>query len=116
MMSDRMNPNPPSGGIFVENLKLAAWLRLNGARLLQRSLRPDQRIAYLFAASPDVDKLIARWHEKSEGEVTLSRFASLVSYEIRTALKMRRSSGLPLRLRGVSDSDHGQGPHRVGEP
>ena len=103
-MSESKQPATDVETVLIETLKLAAWLRLNGVQLLQRSLLPDGRVAYLFKRSSNVDSLVDRWSEKSEGELALSRFASLVSYEIRTALKLRRSRGLPLRLTGVDDA------------
>lgn len=99
-----MQPQPETDVVLVESLKLAAFLRLNGERVIRRSLQTDHRIAYFFARSATIEELIERWRARSKGDVALSRFASLVSYEIRTALKIRRTSGLPPRLSGVDES------------
>ncbi len=106
-MSDLIEPNSARHDYFViENLKLAAWLRLNRQRLLRRDLQVDGKVAYCFAASPDMYPLIVQWETKSDHELALSRFASLVSFEIRKALKLRRAHGVRGRLTSLDvDSD-----------
>lgn len=89
----------PDGAVHVERLTLAAWLRLNGQELLERRLRDDGRMVYVFKHSADINRLITRWDEKSDHEVSLARFSRIVSFEIKKAVHMRRAAGLPTRLR-----------------
>jgi len=102
-MSENSQEHADTAGVPVDTLKLAAWLRLNGIRLLSRSMLPDGHICYYFEPSQNLAPLIAKWHEKAEVHRQLSRFASLVSFEIRTAIKLRRAHGLPTRLVSVDD-------------
>jgi hypothetical protein len=80
----------------VGTLKLAAWLRLNGQKLLERRLKPDGMIVYVFKSSDQIGDLIQEWSCKSEGHVRMSRYSSIVSFEIRKAVRIRREHGFPL--------------------
>ena len=80
--------------VRVTYIKLAMWLKLNGHPLVQRALEPDGQTVYLFRRTTAVDELIRYWAEDPEAQ-RLSRFASLVSYEIRRTIKRRRALGLP---------------------
>lgn len=83
----------PAGIVQVDHIKLAMWLKLNGLPVRQRLMLPDGHLVYWFTWSPEFDDLIRRWAEEPEAE-RLSRFASMVSYEIRKVARKRRSLGL----------------------
>jgi hypothetical protein len=80
--------------VRVTYIKLAMWLKLNGHPLVQRTMLPEGQIVYLFRRTEALDELIRYWAEDPEAQ-RLSRFASLVSYEIRRTIKRRRALGLP---------------------
>jgi len=80
--------------VRVTSMKLAMWLKLNGHPLIQREMSPDGQIVYLFCQSSELKELVRYWDEEADAK-RLSRFASLVSYEIRRTLKKRRALGLP---------------------
>jgi hypothetical protein len=90
--------------VHVDRLTLAAWLRLNGQELVERRLQGDGKIVYLFKRSADTSRLITQWEEKAPREVALARFSRIVSFEIKKAVHMRRSAGLPTRLRSFEKS------------
>jgi hypothetical protein len=80
--------------VRVRYIKLAMWLKLNGHPLVQRMMTPEGELVYLFRRTATLDELIKCWAEDPEAQ-RLSRFASLVSFEIRRMLKRRRALGLP---------------------
>lgn len=84
--------------VVVERLKLAAWMRLNGQELVYRRVTEAGKIVYGFRRSSETDALVRQWDEKTPQEVVLAKFSSLVSFEIQTAVRMRRAAGLPTRL------------------
>lgn len=84
---------------LVDRLRAAAWLRFNGEKLLARRLRADGIVLYVFKASSAVDMLMKKWEAKSSREVELARFSRLVSFEIQTAVRLRRAAGLSTRIR-----------------
>ena len=88
----------------IERLRLAAWMRLNGQRLLARHLEGDGRVIYLFERSQITDELMRQWEEKAPRTLLLSRFSSIVSFEIQKAVRMRRAAGLPTRLTSTEKS------------
>lgn len=87
--------------VRVDYLKLAAWLRLNDQKLVNRELLSDGRVAYYFLKTGESDHLVRRWWAREEEQTRLSRFASIVSFEIRAAIKLKRAHGMPKRLSGV---------------
>jgi hypothetical protein len=89
----------------VDSLRLAAWLRLNRQRLLERRLQPDGRIIYIFEKSAESEDLISLWRAKSETEIRLARFSAIVSFEIRKAINMRREHGMTPRLTRLFHDD-----------
>ena len=97
----------PFGLAQINYIKLAMWLKLNGEQLVQRFRLPDGQIVYLFNPSPVLDDLTRRWLEEPEAH-RLSRFASLVSREIRKTIRMKRALGLPLQV-NESEEDTIQG-------
>lgn len=99
-----LDPLDPRETMSVERLKLAAWLILNGQRLLERRLKPDGTVTYVFRRSDDVELLVARWDQKTTAEDVLSKFSSIVSFEIRKAIRMRREAGISTRLRSINKS------------
>lgn len=90
--------------VSIERLRLAAWLQLNGERLLERHLQDDGKIIYRFRRSDKIDKLVKQWDHKSCHELVLSRFSGIVSFEIQKAVRMRRAAGLPTRIRSIEKS------------
>lgn len=87
-------PQEPAAGLVrIPYIKLAMWLKLNGQALVQRLLLPDGNLVYLFNSTPELDRLMRQWVEEPEAQ-RLSRFASLVSYEIRTLVRKKRALGL----------------------
>lgn len=84
--------------VEVERLGLAAWMKLNGQRLIGRNLQFDGRIIYVFEWSPQFEELAQRWNSKTGRERKLVRFSRIVSFEIRQAVKMRRAAGLSTRI------------------
>jgi len=84
--------------VYIERLRLAAWMLLNEQRLLRRELQGNGKIMYVFERSTRTDALMKKWDEKSQNEVALSRYSGIVSYEIQTAVRMRRTAGLRTRL------------------
>ena len=84
---------PPDDLIVVDQLKLAAWLRLNGQTLVSRDPLPSGKMAYAFRRTPSVDALIQAWEDGREMVSDLRRFSSIVSYEIRVARKRRMPLG-----------------------
>jgi len=93
-----------SEAVVVERLRLAVWLRFNGERLVERRLEPDGAIKYLFEPSGTIAALTERWEQKTQREIDLSRFSKVVSFEIQTAVRLRRAAGLPTRLRYAEKS------------
>ena len=83
--------------VRVVYIKLAMWLKLNGHPLVQRTMTVDGQVMYLFRRTAAIDELIRYWDEDPEAQ-RLSRFATLVSYEIRRTIKKRRALGLPPNL------------------
>lgn len=90
--------------VEIDRLQLAAWLQLNGQVLIERRLRDDARIVYSFKRSDGIQELIAKWDAKTSHEVTLAHFSRIVSFEIQTAVRMRRAAGLPTRIRSAETS------------
>lgn len=84
--------------VEVNGLTTAAWLRLNGEFLIDRRMDADGLIVYVFRRSDRVESLINQWASKSEEQRALMSFSRIVSFEIRKAIGMRRSLGLPPRL------------------
>lgn len=84
--------------VAIENLKLASWLLFHKQKLLQRLLLSDGHIRYIFKESADLPRLIEAWSIPEQSEA-FSHYATIVSREIRRAVKIRRSSGMPTRLR-----------------
>lgn len=91
----------PDKTVRVERLRLAAWLKLNGQKLLERQLQVDGKIIYIFVRTQHTDSLISQWEEKTPHGVILTQFSSIVSFEIQTAVRMRRAAGLSTRIRSV---------------
>jgi hypothetical protein len=84
---------PSDDLIVVDQLKLAAWLRLNDQTLISRDPLPSGKIAYTFRRTPSMDALIQAWEEGPKLVSDLRRFSSIVSYEIRLARKRRLPLG-----------------------
>jgi len=84
---------PPDELIVVDQLKLAAWLRLNEQTLVSRDPLPSGKIAYSFRRTASVDALIQAWEDGREIVSDLRRYSSIVSYEIRVARKRRLPTG-----------------------
>ena len=78
--------------VIAKSLKLAAWLRLKGEKLVGRSLQPNGRIAYHFVHSETIHRRARQWISQRAQERDLARYATFVSYEIRTAVKIRRAA------------------------
>jgi hypothetical protein len=77
----------------VDQLQLAAWLRLNHLKLVRRDLLPDGRIAYYFEPCVDAERLISYWLARDAETARLSAFARIVSYEVGRASRLRRANG-----------------------
>lgn len=97
----------PEGLFCVSRLQLAAWLCVNGQKLVDRRLDASRyHVSYYFEHSADIERLVGRWLQK-EGTVDLETaaiFAQSVTYEVRIAARLRRGekiTGLhiPRRLR-----------------
>ena len=84
---------PPDDLIVVDQLKLAAWLRLKDQTLVRRDPLPSGKMAYTFRRTPSVAALIQAWEDGREIVSDLRRFSSIVSYEIRLARKRRLPLG-----------------------
>jgi len=84
--------------LVVTRLKLAAWLRFKQQRLLRRVVTGDGNFVYVFERTPETDDLIQRWDDKTPFEIALSQFSAIVSFEIRTAIRLRRQVGITSRL------------------
>jgi hypothetical protein len=76
----------------VDQLQLAAWLRLNKLKLVRRDLLPDGRIAYYFQPSANAEQLISYWSARGTETARLSAFARIVSYEVGRASRLRRAN------------------------
>ena len=81
----------------IERLRLAAWMRLNGQRLLARHLEGDGRVIYLFERSQITDELMRQWEEKAPRTLLLSRFSSIVLLRLK---KRSECAGRPVFQHG----------------
>jgi len=83
----------PDELVVIKNLKLASWLILRGERLIRRELQENRTaIHYFFHPSHAMDALVAQWEYKTAYEINLSRFANVVTSEIRIAARLRRDT------------------------
>jgi hypothetical protein len=111
---DTCGTSPTGETLFrVRRLKLAAWLYINGQNLVARRLDSDHHhITYYFEYKPEIDQLVEQWLNK-RGVVnlqTLIVFAEAVSFEIRTASRLRNGGELaqlrlPRRREQVAPND-----------
>ena len=91
----------PDEVVRIERLRLAAWMQLNGQELLERLMQADGKVIYIFRRSDNTESLVRQWDEKTPHEIVLARFSSIVSFEIQTAVRMRRAAGISTRIRSA---------------
>lgn len=81
----------------VSRLKLAAWLCINGQKLVERKIRTNKyHVVYYFERSPDIECLVEQWLRK-RGMIdlqTAALFAQCVTYEVRVAARLRRGENI----------------------
>ena len=87
--------------ITVTSLKLAAWLRLHGHIVQKREVQSDGRLQYSFEINPRTMDLIGEWQARSSEIQLFDRFATIVSKEIRFAVRQRREAGIMLVRRPI---------------
>ena len=88
--------------VVVQSLMMAAWMRLNGEDLREREIAPNGKIQYSFLRSDKTDQLIEQWAQNGTAHEIMVKYARLVSFEIRRAVRMRRDSGLRSRLEALN--------------
>lgn len=91
-----------TGLIRVTTLKLASWLRLHGHSICSREIRPDGRLDYTFKIQASTVALVKIWSARSLEVRCYDKFATIVSTEIRLAVRKRRESGLKLNRTGAA--------------
>ena len=84
------------GTITVTSIKLAAWLRLHGQIVQKREVQSDGSLEYSFEIEPRTMTLVDEWQARSSQIQLFDRFASIVSKEIRYAVRRRREAGIVL--------------------
>lgn len=90
--------------VYIERLRLAAWMQFNGQQLLERRLSEGGRVIYVFKRSAETETLVQKWDDKTASELALSKYSNIVSFEIQKAVRMRRAAGMSTRLRTFEKS------------